>query len=121
MKKLTIPVNNKTFFTKYLLLFNEMFNLRPAALEVFSRLLYWNDKYRNVSKEDKDLLLFNKVTRSKILQDIDMSRASMDNQLTYLRKKGFLLGNSINPKYEIFYETHKDVLFSFRLKEDEND
>ncbi len=119
MKTLTIKTDKQEFFIKYLLLFNELFKLRTNALYVFARLLYWNDKYEYMEAEERQLVVFNTITRSKILQSLDMSRASLDNQFTYLRKKGFLInGNTINPKYEIYYSTHKDTNILFVLEED---
>ncbi len=121
MKVFNIETTKKDFFYKYMLVLSGIVHVRPVAMRVFADFLYWNDKFKDIDRDKRNLLLFNKETRSKILQGIDISRASLDNQLTYLRKNSLLLGNTINPKYEIFYETHKDLMFSFKLKEEEDD
>lgn len=118
MKVFNITTTRRRFFYQYLLVLSEMINIRPVARKVFAEFLYWNDKYKELPREERQMVLFNKETRSKILQSIDISRASLDNQLTYLRKKDVLLGNTINPKYEIYYDTHRELLFSFKLEED---
>jgi len=119
MKVFNIPTTKKDFFYKYLVVLSGIVDIRPVAMRVFAGFLYWNDYYKHIDKEERNLLIFNKETRSKILQGIDISRASLDNQLTYLRKKDLLLGNTINPKYEIFYDTHKELMFSFKLEDND--
>jgi len=119
MKILKIKSSRMEFFVKYLLVINEMLKLRNTALIAFARILYWNDKYKYLDAEERHLIVFNTITRSKILQSIDMSRASLDNQFSYLRKKKILIGNRINPIYEIYYDTHNQLMFSFELEDEE--
>jgi len=118
MKLLKIKTTKAGFFIKYLLVINEMLGLRRSALDVFARILYWNDFYKDLPTEEKNIVVFNSITRKKILDSLHMSRASLDNQFTYLRKKSLILGTRVNPKYEIFYDTHKELTFSFELDED---
>lgn len=122
MKTFNINSNTKKeFFRKYLLIINTTIGLRPVARQVFALMLYWNDIYKDLPKDDRNMLLFNKTTRKKILEELKISRASLDNQFTYLRKKEVLLGNTLNPLYEFFYETHNQLLFLFNINTENND
>jgi hypothetical protein len=116
MKTINIKCENKRdFFFKYITITNPFIGITNVEIKVFAELLFWNNEYKNLEKEERNLVLFNKITRSKILQNINISRASLDNQFTSLRKKGLLLGNTINPIYEIFYDTHNNLLIAFKI------
>jgi hypothetical protein len=118
MKSLSISVTKENFFNKYLLLLNGVFNLRPLSLNVFAEILYLNNLNIDINKEDRALIVFSAKNRAEIAKKLVISRASLDNQITYLRKREFLLGIRVNPIYEILYETHKDLMISFNLKEE---
>jgi len=119
MKAFNIETTREGFFLKYLLILQGILPMRFTAMRVFAAILYWNDLYKDLPPLERTSLIFSKDVRIKLLDMADMSRASFDNQLTYLRNKDFLLGNRVNPKYEIFYNTHKDLVFSFKIKEDD--
>ena len=120
MKIFHIETSKEDFFVKYLLILNEIFKLSPKPLLVFAQLLYYNDKYKEYSKEERNTMIFSTPIKKKIYGHLKMSNNSMDNYLMVLRKKGLLNGTAIVPAYEIFYDTHKDLGFIFRLKENED-
>lgn len=98
-----------------------MFKLPRATLNTFAQLLYFNDKYKNADKEDRDAMVFSTATKKRICTNLNISIASLDNHFLLLRKKGLVNKSSIVPAYEIFYDTHKDLGFVFRIKESENE
>lgn len=120
MKVFRIETSIEDFFVKYLLVLNEIFKLSRGVLEVFAQLLYFNDKYKDADKEDRDAMVFSTATRKRICKNLGMTAASLDNHLLSLRKRGLIKKSSIVHEYEIFYDTHKDLGFVFRIKEDES-
>lgn len=121
MKVFRIETSIEDFFVKYLLVLNEMFKLSRGVLEVFAQLLYYNDKYKQADKEDRDAMVFSTATKKRISKKLNISSASFDNHMLTLRKKGLLKGSSIVPAYEIFYDTHKDLGFMFIIKDKEDE
>lgn len=121
MKIFRIETSIEGFFVKYLLVLNEIFKLSRGALDVFAQLLYFNDKYKQAEKEDRDAMVFSTATKKRVCKNLKMTIASLDNHFLTLRKKGLIKGSSIVPAYEIFYDTHKDLGFIFRIKENENE
>lgn len=119
MKTLRIEINKEDFFVKYLIVVNSILNLGDQQLRIFAYLLYINDKHRNLPLEERERLLFSPNTKKQLQKKVNISKASLENYFTKLRNKGFIKGRIINPVYDISYEEHKDLLFSFRLKEDE--
>ena len=119
MKLFRIETSKEDFFSKYLLVVNSILKLNPQALRVFSQLLYWNDKYKDIPTPERMRLVFGSETRKAIMARLDVTKASLECQLSNLRKLGFINNNVINPVYEIKYDTHRDLGFLFRIKEDE--
>lgn len=120
MKKINLKCNDKLdFFYKYLTLLSPLIPLQNQERKVLSNILYWNDEYKDIPTEERNTILFSKSIRSKILQNMDISRASLDNVYLSLRKKNILIDNSINKVYEIFYDTHKDLMISFKINVDD--
>jgi hypothetical protein len=119
MKVFNIKTTRKGFYLQYLLVLSEMIDIRFAAMKVLASILYYNDMFRTLDDEARNSMLFSRDIRSKILQGLEITRASLDNQYTYLRKKGILLGVTLNPKYDISYDTHKELMFSFKMIEDD--
>ena len=117
MKAFNIEVDERTFYERYLALMNPMFGLRPNARKVLADMMYYNDKYRGYSDEERGSMLFVRRVKDEIEKRHGMTSATIDNQFTYLRTKGFLNGLLINPKYTFSHRTHADTLFSFKITE----
>jgi len=120
MKLFRIETSKEEFYNKYLLVVNSILNLNPQAIKVFGQLLYWNDKYEAIPRPERMRLVFGADTRKEIMKSLDITKASLECQLSGLRKAGFILKNTINPVYEIKYSTHRDLGFLFRIKEEED-
>jgi len=120
MKIFRLEVSREDFFVKYLLVLNEIFKLSRGTLDVFAQLLFYNDKYKDADKEDRDAMVFSTATRKRICTRLNISATSLDNFLLTLRKKGLINKHAIVPGYEIYYDTHKDLGFVFRIKEEED-
>lgn len=120
MKLFRIETSREDFFNKYLLVVNSILNLNPQAIRVFAQLLYWNDKYENIPNPERSRLVFGADTRKAIMSNLGITKASLECQLSSLRKSGFIIKNTINPVYEIKYSTHQDLGFLFRIKEEED-
>ena len=88
-------------------------------MNIFAYFLYLNDKHKDLPREERSLLVFNPKTKHELQKKLGISKQSLENYMTKLRKKGFITDKSINPTFEIFYDTHKDLGFLFRIKEDE--
>ena len=118
MKVLRIESNREYFYLKYLLYNKALFNLGDSQMKIFAYLLYLNDKYYDIDRKERGYLLFNVETKKALQEKLNISRASLENHFSKLRKKGYLTGRNITPQYEIRYDTHKDLLIQFRVSKD---
>ena len=111
--------SKEDFYLKYLSYNNVLFDLGDSQRKIFAFLLYLNDKYHSISDEERAYLLFNTKTKRQLQDKLNISKASLENHFSKLRKKGYIKGRNIAPQYEIRYNTHKDLLIQFRTEEDE--
>ena len=121
MKKLKITTTERDFYLKYLLMMDSVFNIRPSARLVFAEIMFFYNLYSDLPEEERASLTFNKKVKAEIQKRTGLSQPSIDNQLTYLRKKSLVKGLTVNKKYWFSYDTHKETLFSFKIEADDMD
>lgn len=98
MKMINIPIHDGDYFHKCLLFLNPLFKLRKQELEILAELLslYWEFGYLN--KELRDKTVFDYDNKIKIVNKLNISKQSFDNNITSLRKKNIVKGRSIPDK-----------------------
>lgn len=101
MKEIRIPTEESEIFSKYLAIINLFLSkakrLTDQEIDVLGKMLYINNKYINLDKEQRDIILFNKLTKEKIrinLKD-ETSIPSFENCISKLRAKGYIDGKSL--------------------------
>ena len=86
-----INTTTDKIFEMYLTLINPILgdnSLKPIELQVLSKLLEIDYMYKHLSKEDRNIILFNKETKIRIRQSLlNMSEASFNNIMMQLTKK----------------------------------
>ena len=114
---LKIKTTSKSYFRlalEVLSAFTPFNSLRNREKDLLSQLLYYNQLYINVPTEQRGQVIFNSLTREKIMKNIDMKRSSLDSTMASLRKKGFITYNSINPK--LIFKLGEDINIKFYEK-----
>jgi hypothetical protein len=96
-----IPSTQNNIFKRYLCIVNGMLSsksrLTELEIEVLDKMLVVDYMYRNYTKEKRDKIIFNNITKDKIREEVyGISKFSYNNILTKLRKKGFIIGNTLN-------------------------
>jgi hypothetical protein len=97
-----IPINTteELIFKQYLTIVNGLFSsekrLTDFEIEILEKMLYIDYIYRHLTKEQRDKILFNKITKQKIREEVyGISEQSFNNAISKLRKKGMIVGNSL--------------------------
>ena len=112
---ITVPVNSANKFTiilKVLSIFKPFSELREAELRVYAELLKLNEKYKGLSIEDKNTLVFSADNKKKIISDLELPKNSFYNILLSLRQKGILDHDKFIERYlikdtsQIIYKLH---------------
>jgi hypothetical protein len=114
-KKIPIRTTEAKFFRQYLELINPMLKLRGKELDVLAELLYYNHQLSNIPQEHRWKLIFDYDTKVKIRNKLNLSEASMNNNLSALRKKKIIQENKIMPGYLITLDSSFQLTFNFIL------
>jgi len=111
------PIGVSKFFRQYLELLNPIIQLRGKELDVLAELLYYNHTLKAIPEEHRWKLIFDYDTKLKIRNKLKLSEASMNNNLSALRKKNIIQENRIGKAYLI--EPGKSFLLGFNFVIDE--
>lgn len=117
IKKFNIPVKEKVqVFQVWLGAINWTLGtnqLTDSELEIFSYLLYYNDKYKSITEHDVRMdLLFSTTIKNKIKQEFNIATHKLETYLNKLRNKGFIVGNSVPERFLVYPENSIEVTFT---------
>ena len=116
--KIDINVDRKNYFYYRLRLlapFKPFSILTNKERQLFALILNSYDLKKVIDKEGQDSLVFSLSNKKKMQQDLKMSKASFDNCMSSLRKKGFIRYRSLMPKYEGLINPIKELTFKFNI------
>jgi DNA-binding MarR family transcriptional regulator len=117
-KSIPITTTGKRFYRQYLELINPLLKLRGKELDVLAQLLYHNNELRNISDEHRWKIIFDYDTKVKIRTELGLSDASMNNNLSSLRKKGVIVDNKVVKNFLIYPGEQCKISFSFKVKDE---
>ena len=112
------PTTGSKFFRQYLELLNPLLKLRGKELDVLAELLYYNNKLINIPIKHRWKLIFDYDTKMEIRNKLNLSDASMNNNLSALRKKGVIEDNKVKAAYVVLPENNFILGFQFSISKD---
>jgi hypothetical protein len=102
--KINIPTTRELVYKQYLTILNPVFgkarHLDPQEIEILSKFLYINYKYKHLDDSKRNTLLFHTETRKRIRLALGISVQVFNNKLTSLRKKKFITKDKLVFKVE---------------------
>lgn len=117
----TLNTNEKDFFTLWLEFLKPYHKMAPKEIEVMSVLLRKRHEFSKKTTDDSllDKLLFSRETRAEIRDEMNYETYQVfNNMVTGLRKKGVIVGNTINkgliPRLE---GNNFKLIFNFNINE----
>jgi len=115
-KIIPIPTDERKFFRQYLELAAPLLRLREKERRVLAELLYYNYKYKAMDEEERFILIFSTSIRKKIMEELKVSDAVLNNNLSELRKKGYIVDNKIKRFYQIDPTENGTLTYKFMMK-----
>lgn len=100
-------------------LFGRHITLNPKLLDVFSILLFYNNKFKNVSIDNRGKILLSQPIRSEIITALDINNAQLNTYISILRKYQLLKGNTINDTFAIYPNGGHEIVFKLNIKDNE--
>jgi len=102
---MVIPINTTEtqIFKQYLVIINGLLSaekrLTNIEIDVLEKMMYIDYLYRELPKDKRDIIIFDKRTKDKIRAEVyGISTHSLNNTICKLRKKGMILNNSLKVK-----------------------
>jgi hypothetical protein len=100
MREINIPTTVDSIFKQYITIVNGVLSkknrLTSLEIDILDKMLYIDYRYKHLSKDKRDAIIFHPETRKKIISSVyEMSTASYWNIITKLRKKGMIDGRSL--------------------------
>lgn len=94
-------VDLKTAIKYYLQLTKPMHKLADKRIELLTEIIYmYTIEQQNFKRpEDAWTIVFNGVNRAKLRQKMDMPKQVFENYLSEFRRKGIIVNNQVDPKY----------------------
>jgi DNA-binding MarR family transcriptional regulator len=117
-KNIPIATTENKFFRQYLELINPLLKLRGKELDVLAELMYYNYKFKDIPDEHRWKLIFDYDTKTKIRTKLDLSDASMNNNLSALRKKGIIKLNKVRDVFLVYPSSNFSLNFKFNVQAD---
>jgi len=114
-KSIPIRTTKSKFFRQYLELLNPILRLRGKELDVLAEILYYNHKLENIPEKHRWKLIFDYDTKAEIRQKLQLSDASLNNNLSALRKKGIIRKNKVTDSFLIYPNNYCKLTFSFNI------
>lgn len=116
-----IHTSEEKIFKQYLTIINGLLSsekrLTNFEIDILEKMLYVDYLYRDLPKDKRDIIIFDKRTKDKIRSEVyGISTHSFNNALSKLRKKGMISLNSLKVKVPI-KDGKIDLTFKLEIKE----
>lgn len=117
-KSVPIKTTENKFFRQYLELLNPLLRLRGKELDVLAEILYHNHRLEEIPEKHRWKLIFDYDTKTEIRTKLQLSDASLNNNLSALRKKGIIRKNKVSDSFLIHPSNYCKLTFSFNITEE---
>lgn len=121
MKK-PITIREKTLpklFRAYVEILQPILRLRNREADILAQILYYNNEKKDIVEGDRFELILSTPYRKKIKENLNIKDSTLQNSLSILRKKGILKDGKVLPELQVFIENELDLIFKFKLKNEE--
>lgn len=117
-KKIPLPSTSDKVYRQYVELINPVLKLRGKEIEVLAELLKYNNELKNIKEKNRWKLIMDYDNKSEICDTLDISEGSLANNLSSLRKKGWIVDNKVIPGLCIYPNGSFKLEFDFKIVDD---
>lgn len=128
LESIEINTSKEKFFLEYLILKKPVVDsiltkinkgkkttLSEKPMQVFAQLLFYNNQYKDLQEESRWEKLFNKATKDKICETLEMKEHHLNIYLSQLRSIGILYKKTIRSLFIVYAEDSHSLNFKFKL------
>lgn len=88
--------------------------VKDGELKVLAQLLTQTDRYRDNTPKERSILIFDYDNVNNILEDLGINRNTWNNLLTSLRKKNYIINNTVKESLVIPSNKEHSIIFKFK-------
>jgi len=114
-KKVIISTDESKFYRQYLEILNPIIKLRGKELDVLAELLFHNTRLKDITSTLRWKLIFDQDNKTVIRQKLDLSEASLNNNLSALRKKRIIVDNEVLKNFLVKPDSNFSLRFNFKM------
>jgi DNA-binding MarR family transcriptional regulator len=93
--------------------------LRNREVEVLSELYYHNYLNKYIHEDKRNKIVFDSSTKKEIAEYLEMPMSSVDNNISILKERGFIIGirggKILNPRYVLDPEKDPKIIYEFSI------
>lgn len=92
-------------------------SLRDREMDVLAELIYWYNYYSDMPTDVRQTMVFDYKTRVQIMTKLDITVEVLNNNISWLRKRGFVVGRELKfflPK--LVAGGTSQLVFNFKVK-----
>lgn len=117
----SINIEEESFFKLWLTLIQPYLKLRNKEADVLAKFIEYRFEISKRVKDEEEInfILFSTKIRNKIVDELDISNPALNNMISALRKKNYIVKNSINKKLipNIEYDTDNfKLIYNVNIK-----
>lgn len=116
-REVNIKTTDRKFFQQYLRVLKPVLKpyLSNGELNVLGEILYYNNKYKSIDPKLRTKVVFDYDTKAEIMKSLNISQNTLANNLTSLRKKGYLVKGEVTKGLGIFPNEEYIIKYKFRI------
>ena len=120
MRKIPIKTTEEKFYRQFLEVFKSIppfSKLRAKELDVLGEILYQNNKYKNIPKGERSIVVFSKEVRTQMRDRLLMTVDIFNNNLSGLRKYKIISNNNKLMKFLelLYFDGEFNLEFNFKI------
>lgn len=117
----SINIEEENFFKLWLTLIQPYLKLRNKEADVLAKFIEYRFEISKRVKDEEEInfILFSTKIRNQIVDELDISNPALNNMISALRKKKYIIKNSINKKLipNIEYDTDNfKLIYNVNIK-----
>ena len=91
--------------------------LRDREMDVLAELIYWYNYYGDMPEDVKQTMVFDYKTRIEIMTKLNIPIEVLNNNISWLRKRGFIAGKTLKFKLpKLVADESTQLTFDLKIK-----
>jgi len=122
VKQVRLGVNELTFYKSYIGIINILYKLELTRQQqyMFAELLYQNNKYKDLTREERNVIIFSTVIRKEMMDRLKVDVGTFNNNISLFRKQkglqgSIIQGKELNENYIVYPDKDNQININLQI------